>query len=173
MPLGDDIDAYTGIPKSQVDGRAKKAMLSRNGAVGMARGDIMDDPFDEAARNKQAKAEVHPATAEDIPILFKHIKQGRYDEAKALFKRGVDMNAQDQFGNTPLIVACQNGQGRLAKLCLRYGAEVNVQNAKGNSALHFTVQYGFGALGDFLLDKGADSSLRNNAGQTTYEGLGK
>ena len=101
MPLGEDIDAYTGIPKSEIDGRAKKAMLARNGAAGMMRGDIMDDPFDDAARNK-VKPELAPATEEDIPAIFKHIKQGRYDEAKVLFKRGVDTNARDQFGNTPL-----------------------------------------------------------------------
>jgi ankyrin repeat protein len=81
-------------------------------------------------------------------------------QAFAAFK----CNARDAFGNTPLIVACQNGQGRLAKMCMRYGSDVNLQNGKGNAALHFTVQYGFSALGDFLLEEGADPSVLNQAG---------
>jgi len=33
-----------------------------------------------------------------------------YPFRKVLFKRGVSTSARDAFGNTPLIVACQNGQ---------------------------------------------------------------
>ena len=88
-----------------------------------------------------------------------------------LKKPGLSVDVRDKFGNTPLIVACQNGHGRLAKMCVRYGADVNAVNHKKNTPLHFTVQYGFNALGDFLVDKGADRDARNDEGKTPYEGL--
>jgi len=145
MPLGDDIDALTGIPKAELNGRANRAMQLRlNAGARKERGAMMDDPFDDEERvgNKYRTAQGHEqeqereqeheheheqerdrerdverlklelvaATVDDVPSLFKYIKQGRYDEAKALFKRGVSTSARDAFGNTPLIVACQNGQ---------------------------------------------------------------
>ena len=88
-----------------------------------------------------------------------------------LKKPGLSVDVRDKFGNTPLIVACQNGHGRLAKMCVRYGADVNAVNHKKNTPLHFTVQYGFNALGDFLVDKGANRDARNDEGKTPYEGL--
>jgi len=88
-----------------------------------------------------------------------------------LKKPGLSVDVRDKFGNTPLIVACQNGHGRLAKMCVRYGADVNAVNHKNNTPLHFTVQYGFNALGDFLVDKGANRDARNDEGKTPYEGL--
>ena len=88
-----------------------------------------------------------------------------------LKKPGLSVDVRDKFGNTPLIVACQNGHGRLAKMCVRYSADVNAVNHKKNTPLHFTVQYGFNALGDFLVDKGANRDARNDEGKTPYEGL--
>jgi ankyrin repeat protein len=55
-----------------------------------------------------------------------------------LKKPGLSVDVRDKFGNTPLIVACQNGHGRLAKMCVRYGADVNAVNHKKNTPLHFT-----------------------------------
>ena len=104
--------------------------------------------------------------------LFKLFRKGKYDDARALLKRpGMSVDVRDKFGNTPLLVACQNGHGRLAKMCVRYGADVNVANNKRNTALHFAVQYGFDALADFLVEKGADRDARNDDGRTPHEGL--
>ena len=111
-------------------------------------------------------------SAEDVVALFKLFRKGNYDDARALLKRpGLSVDVRDKFGNTPLLVACQNGHGRLAKMCVRYGADVNAANAKKNTALHFAVQYGFDALGDFLVEKGASRDARNDEGRTPYEGL--
>jgi hypothetical protein len=37
----------------------------------------------------QNQLNLYRYTREDVPALFKHIKQGRYEDAKVLFKRGV------------------------------------------------------------------------------------
>jgi len=112
------------------------------------------------------------ATAEDVVNLFKLFRKGKYDDARALLKRpGVSVDVRDKFGNTPLLVACQNGHGRLAKMCVRYGADVNAANNKRNTATHFAVQYGFDALADFLVERGANRDARNDDGRTPHEGL--
>ena len=169
--LGDDVDPASGLRKHA----GRFGAIER---VGMGRGEILRDPFDdEARREKSSSASASasagpPTTAADVPALFKHVRKGTYDEARKLFKRGIDPDCRDRFDNTPLIVACQNGAGRIAKLCLRHGADVNAVNRKRNSALHFCVQYGFHAMADWLLENGADRDLVNDEGQTAYQGIG-
>lgn len=77
----------------------------------------------------------------------------------------------DDAGNTLLMIACQNGNKRIAKLCLRRGSQINNQNLNGNSCLHFAFGYGFSDLGEYLISKGADDSLQNANYLTCYEGL--
>ena len=112
-----------------------------------------------------------PATRAEIELLFKHCRKGEYELCRDLFKRrGIDPNVRDAHGNTPLIAACQNGAGRVAKLCLRRGADVNAVNAKKNGALHFAARFGFDALARWLVDNGADKRAVNENGKKPFEG---
>ena len=120
------------------------------------------------------------ASAEDVRELMACARHGRYKEAKALLKSealaapdgtyGVD--TRDEYGNTALMVACQNGQNKIAKMCVRYGADVNAQNARGNTALHFASAYGFAALADWLQRCGARPDVLNSAGRPAVAGVG-
>ena len=85
----------------------------------------------------------------------------------------VPINTADQFGNTLLILAAQQGSKRMAKFLLRRGANINMQNLKGNTALHFCYAYNFPDLGEYLKKKGADDSIINCDDMTCYEGLNK
>jgi hypothetical protein len=122
-----------------------------------------------------------PASAEDIGELLACARHGHYKEAKALLKSealaspdgtyGVDV--RDEYGNTALMVACQNGQNKIAKMCVRYGADVNAQNRRGNTPLHFATGYGFSALADWLVRCGARLDLQNSAGRPAGTGIGQ
>lgn len=83
----------------------------------------------------------------------------------------VPINTADQFGNTLLILAAQQGSKRMAKFLLRRGANINMQSLKGNTALHFCYAYSFPELGEYLKKKGADDSILNGDEMTCYEGL--
>jgi hypothetical protein len=122
-----------------------------------------------------------PASVEDISELMACARHGRYKEAKALLKSealaspdgtyGVDV--RDEYGNTALMVACQNGQNKIAKMCVRYGADVNAQNLRGNTPLHFAAGYGFSALADWLVRCGARLDVLNAAGRPAGMGVGQ
>ncbi|KAJ1493071.1 ankyrin repeat-containing domain protein, partial [Baffinella frigidus] len=108
--------------------------------------------------------------------IFSRARHGRYAECERVLKTELDgekvpVDCQDEFGNTPLVVACQNGKKRLAKLFLRYKANINAVNGQGNTVLHFCFTYGYGDLGDYLISKGANANLKNNNGLTCYDGL--
>ncbi|GMI22270.1 hypothetical protein TeGR_g2574 [Tetraparma gracilis] len=85
----------------------------------------------------------------------------------------IDIDSKDQYGNSLLHLACQQGNKRLVKFLLRRGADIKTQNAAGNSVLHHCHAYSHTDLAEYLLSKGADDSLVNVEGCTCYEGLKK
>jgi ankyrin repeat protein len=75
------------------------------------------------------------------------VRHNRYDEAKEILSQEkAACDAKDEFSNTLLAVACQNGLKRMAKLILRYsGLEaLQARNIKGNTPLHFCYLFGYG-----------------------------
>jgi ankyrin repeat protein len=89
----------------------------------------------------------------------------------ACSQQGININHMDEFGNTPLMVACQNGHMRVCKILVEHGADVRVVNKKGNTLLHYCFAYGFQEIGQYLLNHGADEYRTNLEGLTCYEGL--
>lgn len=90
--------------------------------------------------------------------------------------RAFDINHRDKYGNTLLLLACQQGgiSKRISKLLLRRGADINAQNYMGNTALHYLMTYNQSpALAEYMIQRGADDSLLNYDGLTCYEGLSK
>lgn len=112
--------------------------------------------------------------AQDFAELCSFVRHGKYKEVEEKMNEPdwtLPIDYPDVVGNTLLMVACQNGNKRIAKLCLRRGAELNRQNINGQSCLHYSFGYGFEDLGEYLIDKGADDSLKNADNLTCYEGL--
>ncbi len=49
-----------------------------------------------------------------------------------MLDQGVSVNTKDEYGNTILLIACQNGLQHMAKLALRRGANINSQNVSAS-----------------------------------------
>ena len=138
-----------------------------------------DSGSDSPTRSLQLKPKIPRALVPDsafkiseVRNLFSYARHGRYGELKQLIMKGVPLDARDEMGNTSLIIACQNGQGRCVKLLVRSGADTNLQNKRGNTALHFSVHFRFDAVSDFLQRHGAATNIQNQEGQTCYEFVG-
>ena len=64
-----------------------------------------------------------------IEILFSKIRNNHFNEVEEIINsKALPIDARDNFGNTVLHVACQNGNKKIAKMALRIGANINVQN---------------------------------------------
>ena len=104
-------------------------------------------------------------TEEDVEEIFSCARHGRVEEIERLLERGVPVDVRDEYGNTLLTIACQNGNKRVAKVCLRRSADLNARNYKGD-------HYGYGdTLGQYLVDKGANEHARNKSGKEVYDGI--
>jgi ankyrin repeat protein len=72
---------------------------------------------------------------------------------------GADVNAKDNPGNTPLAVACQAQNLKLASMLTDAGADVSVANEQGDMPLLMACKAGNLGLAKLLKDAGADVSV--------------
>ena len=98
--------------------------------------------------------------------------------ARQFIALGVDINARDHRGRTPLLSlgtkldAANRQSASRVRLLQSHGADIDAQDVDGNGLLHLLAQNGAWAMLLDLLDFGRrlpDASLRNAAGQTAAE----
>lgn len=112
--------------------------------------------FDDVSLEK----EVRPADHTTRAILA--VKNHNLPELElVLDTEGLSVETRDYHGNTLFVLACQQGNKKLAKFLLRRGADVNAQNNGGNTALHYLYEYKHISLAEYLIRKGANDSIKN------------
>jgi ankyrin repeat protein len=88
-----------------------------------------------------------------------------YRLLKLLLEYGMDVNAQDKHGNTPLHWAQLRDNEPMVRLLLKYGADVNAQNNYGNRPLYLAINAGKKSTVSLLLKYGADVNVQNEYGE--------
>lgn len=109
-----------------------------------------------------------PPKAPDRFRLLIAAAQGNMEVSRRLIKEGIDLNAHDREGWTPLSAAVRYGNADLAQLLLASGAEANLREPVGErrTPLMMAVESGSLPCTRVLLEKGADPGLRDNSGRT-------
>lgn len=101
------------------------------------------DPYDfggEIEEDMELLGVEDTITSNDVEDIFRYARHGRGEEMEKLLDAGIPVNVRDEYGSTLLIIACQNGNKKIAKSVLRRGANINSRNFKGNTALHYCYQ---------------------------------
>jgi len=68
------------------------------------------------------------------------IMEGRFDEAKEIFKTKTDINATDENGDTALHVAARVNEADLVSFLIIKGADTELRNNDGDTALHVAIK---------------------------------
>lgn len=75
---------------------------------------------------------------------------------RLLLNRGADINAQDEWGRTALMIAADGGYADTVKLLLDWEANVHLRDSNGNTALMRAAWKGHLDIVRALIDRGAD-----------------
>jgi len=82
---------------------------------------------------------------------------------------GLDVNARDESGATPLFLAAWKGIEGAVNHLLELGADPNIPDVDGNTPLHTAARNGLDRVVGLLLGKGADRTPRNANGETAAD----
>lgn len=74
--------------------------------------------------------------------------------------------AEEEEGNTALMIACEEGHVAMVTFLLQHGASVEKRNAMGSTAVHHACSHGHVDIVRVLADKGADLTSINQLGKT-------
>ncbi|MFB2979310.1 ankyrin repeat domain-containing protein [Microseira sp. BLCC-F43] len=86
--------------------------------------------------------------------------------ALLLIAKGADVNALNQWSQTPLHWAAQNNSKDVAQLLIVKGANVNAKEQSGDTPLHYAAFYNSKDVAQLLIAKGANVNALNQAGDT-------
>ena len=94
-------------------------------------------------------------------------KKGNFKEVERLLQTGVDVNSQDEDGDSALIYlcnicdqSCSLSTEEIIKNLLERGANPNLQNKNGFTALMNASTYGIVRIVKILIGSGADPNLK-------------
>lgn len=92
----------------------------------------------------------------------------RADEAvmKRLLEDGVDVEARDRYGSTPLFYAVANGLQHIVQLLLENGANIAAKDSRNSTPLQKAALKGHEPTVKMLLERGADTDAADVFGQT-------
>ncbi len=98
--------------------------------------------------------------------LLKAAEAGDVKWVKEELKKGADIMAQDEHGNTPLHKASLFGNKDAAVLLLQRGADVDARNKAGGTPLHLASLSGSTKIVEALLKMHADVNIQTPGGAT-------
>jgi ankyrin repeat protein len=97
--------------------------------------------------------------------------EGFSDGVRFMVLRSADVNAIDEFGDTPLVNVAVLGRTEIADILLRHGADPNVQSGTQDNPLHAAARGGHADLVRRLLAAGADAQYRTGLGETVFDAV--
>lgn len=110
----------------------------------------------DTTKNDLARAIINPL--HNYPKEKAFISAAGNGDIQAVYiflEDSVFIDADNDFGYTPLIAASKNGHGKIMKLLISYNANVNAKNDEGWSSLAFTAYNGDQKNTVLLLNSGA------------------
>ena len=106
--------------------------------------------------------------------------RGKTESAQLIIQKsktfGIDLNAQDNYGNTAWHYACRDGSTDIAKLIIQsskdFAIDLNAKDKIGNSALHLACFYGrketVQTIIEWSKDFDIDLNVKNNNGRSPF-----
>jgi len=132
-------------------------MQSRIRFYGLAVLLVVAAPVASAQRTAPSREQLNAA-------LLQAATEGNLSRVHALLKRGAQVNAQDAFYRTPLILAAEQGHVAIMRFLLDHGAAMEARDRDGNTPLLQATDEGQVEAVRILLHRGANVFAKNDFG---------
>ncbi|XP_052081268.1 uncharacterized protein LOC127719286 isoform X2 [Mytilus californianus] len=108
-----------------------------------------------------------PKIKKSLPMFVFEMSTKCKSITKSLIDHNAEVNARDNEGETPLLLACRYGDYELVKTILSSRkSDLNLQNSKGQTPLYLACEFGDDNIVEILLGGNADSSKEDNDGKS-------
>ena len=98
--------------------------------------------------------------------LFEAAQSGFLLQVELLLTLGTIIDCLNEYGETPLIIASENGHHQVVELLLKGEADVNIQSNDGWTALMIASKNSYHQVVELLLKNEADVNVHSNNGMT-------
>lgn len=127
------------------------------------------DKLNDFEKSTNKRVSHQPVTySEDqlVEHLIKASTVGNKSAVLGLLHSGRSANAQNKFGETPLMASIYNGHNSITEVLLAEGADPNIRDNKGNTALHVAASKKNYFAVEKLIKHGAFVDPRNRSNDT-------
>ena len=119
---------------------------------------------------KRITDEILEKTSASCRQFLFNVQANNYDDVKAALVKGCSANASDNFGETALMKAAEQGHKDIMELLLEYGAYPDFTDKRdGDTALIKAVKRGQTRTVEVLLNSSANLYIRNKSGDTALK----
>jgi ankyrin repeat protein len=101
--------------------------------------------------------------------LFTAVAAGDFVKVEKQLQGNPDLNVFTENGFTPLVIACRNGDDKMAALLIAFGADVNLPSKDHTSPLIEAARQGYAELTELLLLHGADVSYKDENQMNAFD----
>jgi ankyrin repeat protein len=151
-----DLKAAFEPPKEKLKTFNLKQIVTRNGTVLMNMLERLLDTTEIDARDVETEQ----------TLLEFACQTGNVGLAKLCYRRGADLSARTQKGNTAFNIVTKNKRYDIMEFLHTYGVKVNSCDTKGQTALHIAASNDDVDAVCRLVEWGADVNIRDNKKQT-------
>ncbi|MFC1600996.1 ankyrin repeat domain-containing protein [Candidatus Sumerlaeota bacterium] len=100
------------------------------------------------------------------PSLHEAAANGYLGDVKKRIEGGAHLEVRDEYGQTPLYLASQEGRGAIAQYLIEAGADVDAPDKFGQTPMYAAARSGHAALVKMLVESGADVEAQTSPGKT-------
>ncbi|MBI5429389.1 MAG: ankyrin repeat domain-containing protein [Nitrosomonadales bacterium] len=122
-------------------------------------------PWDQVEESKKASVEQEGYKFSPQGFL-QSVEKGDEKVVSLFVDSGVNVDARDERGWTPLMMSSFNGKEEIALLLIRSGASVHSKDKQGYGPLHWAAYNGYSNVVKLLIEKKAAVDARSNHGWT-------
>lgn len=101
--------------------------------------------------------------------IFDIVRNKNCQELKQISEYDINLNIQDENGDSPLILAIDMKEKKIVKLLLKLGADINYTNSDGQTPLMIAYLNNAQEIAEYLIMKGVDISIKDRWGQTAED----